>query len=423
MAWSKGAANKVGGGGGAGAAKGDGKAGNKGSKDAASQGKGKGSIPAAFNYQQLAAELLKQQEQKAKQDKGHKQKCWCCPCGFAENFMKREACFKCGLAKGNLPPPLPPGLAAGPPAVDKDGDQTMKAVVELSLEDKIRGIQGDIKWMKMSLIPETKAQVALYEAELQKLLDQQKKERPLPARLQAATARDEKAKAAQAEAIKKVASLEEQLRLAKVQLEESNQQAAAAAAELLAVKQTAGEDLAAVTAASMAAAVQQVLATVHDPRVVQEMIEAIRGLMAGPGALPPPPPPPPQPPEAAAAAEAQELAQQQLQAAEAQAAAARAAATQAGVEAGQQLLGTMFRQQAAAAAAAAAAAQGAAAPAVGLQQPGGPPPPKTGRGRSPAHSDDSSGDGEGGPRSRSERKRQKKAAKQARQAAKAVGTQ
>ena len=422
MAWSKGAANKVGGGGGAGAAKGDGKAGNKGSKDAASQGKGKGSIPAAFNYQQLAAELLKQQEQKAKQDKGHKQKCWCCPCGFAENFMKREACFKCGLAKGNLPPPLPPGLAAGPPVVDKDGDQTMKAVVELSLEDKIRGIQGDIKWMKMSLIPETKAQVALYEAELQKLLDQQKKERPLPARLQAATARDEKAKAAQAEAIKKVASLEEQLRLAKVQLEESNQQAAAAAAELLAVKQTAGEDLAAVTAASMVAAVQQVLATVHDPRVVQEMIEAIRGLMAGPGALPPPPPPP-QPPEAAAAAAAQELAQQQLQAAEAQAAAARAAATQAGVEAGQQLLGAMFRQQAAAAAAAAAAAQGAAAPAVGLQQPGGPPPPKTGRGRSPAHSDDSSGDGEGGPRSRSERKRQKKAAKQARQAAKAVGTQ
>jgi hypothetical protein len=422
MAWSKGAANKVGGGGGAGAAKGDGKAGNKGSKAAASQGKGKGSIPAAFNYQQLAAELLKQQEQKAKQDKGHKQKCWCCPYGFAENFMKREACFKCGLAKGNLPPPLPPGLAAGPPAVDKDGDQTMKAVVELSLEDKIRGIQGDIKWMKMSLIPETKAQVALYEAELQKLLDQQKKERPLPARLQAATARDEKAKAAQAEAIKKVASLEEQLRLAKVQLEESNQQAAAAAAELLAVKQTAGEDLAAVTAASMVAAVQQVLATVHDPRVVQEMIEAIRGLMAGPGALPPPPPPP-QPPEATAAAAAQELAQQQLQAAEAQAAAARAAATQAGVEAGQQLLGAMFRQQAAAAAAAAAAAQGAAAPAVGLQQPGGPPPPKTGRGRSPAHSDDSSGDGEGGPRSRSERKRQKKAAKQARQAAKAVGTQ
>ena len=100
---------------------------------------------------------------------------------------------------------------------------------------------------------------SLVEAELQKLLDQQKKERPLPARLQAATARDEKAKAAQAEAIKKVASLEEQLRLAKVQLEESNQQAAAAAAELLAVKQTTGEDLAAVTLASMVAAVQQAL--------------------------------------------------------------------------------------------------------------------------------------------------------------------
>ena len=106
--------------------------------------------------------------------------------------MKREACFKCGLAKGNLPPPLPPGLATRPPAVDKDGDQTMKAVVELSLEDKIRGIQGDIKWMKASPIQETKVQVVHYEAELQKLLDQQKKERPLPARMQAASARVER---------------------------------------------------------------------------------------------------------------------------------------------------------------------------------------------------------------------------------------
>ena len=194
MAWSKAVENKKGSGTGAGAAKGGGK-GGKNPKEAAGQGKGHGSIP-AFNYDQLAAAMLKQKvvakQEKGKHDKGKR----CCPCGFAENYAKRDACFKCGLAKGQPPPPSPPGLAPGPPAVDKAGDQVMQVAVELSLDARIKGLHGDIKWMKMSTTPETKAQVAVYELELQKLLDQQKKERPLPARMQAATARDEKAKAA-----------------------------------------------------------------------------------------------------------------------------------------------------------------------------------------------------------------------------------
>ena len=430
MAWSKPAENKKGGGVGAKAAKGGGK-GGKGSKEAAGQGKGQGSTP-AIDYSRLAAEMLKQksvakQEQGKEQGKHDKGK-WCCPCGFADNFAKRDACFKCGLAKGQPAPVSPPGL--GPQAAASEGDQVMQTVVEMPLEEKIRGIQGDIKWMKMSPTSETKAQVAAYEAELQKLLDQQKRERPLPARLQAATARDEKAKAAQAEAVKKVAGLEEQLRLAKLHLEESNQQAALAAAELQAVKQTAGEDLAAVTAASMVAAVQQVLARVHDPRVVQEMVETIKVLMANPAALQPPPPP--QQPEAAAAAAAQaaatqaaERARQQQQAADAQAVAAHAAATQLGVEAGQQLLDALFRQQAAMATAAAAAAtqEAAGQAAAGMQLPGSEQPQMPGRGRSPARSEESSAEGEGTARSRSERKRQKKAAKQARLAAKGAGSQ
>ena len=93
MAWSKPAENKKGGGVGAKAAKGGGK-GGKGSKEAAGQGKGQGSTP-AIDYSRLAAEMLKQksvakQEQGKEQGKHDKGK-WCCPCGFADNFAKRDA--------------------------------------------------------------------------------------------------------------------------------------------------------------------------------------------------------------------------------------------------------------------------------------------------------------------------------------------
>ncbi len=63
-----------------------------------------------------------------------------------------------------------------------------------------------------------KAQLAALAAELHVLRERQKKESPLPARLQAATRRLEEAKAAQVEATVLVADLEEQLAAAKVGL-------------------------------------------------------------------------------------------------------------------------------------------------------------------------------------------------------------
>ena len=53
------------------------------------------------------------------------------------------------------------------------------------------------------------------------LRERQKKERPLPARLQATTCRLEKAKAARAEAVELVTDLEEKLVAAKVGLDEA----------------------------------------------------------------------------------------------------------------------------------------------------------------------------------------------------------
>ncbi len=86
----------------------------------------------------------------------------------------------------------------------------MEEITELSLEDKIKGLTADIRWMKVSPIPQTKAYVVQYEAELQKLLDQQRSQKPLPARMQAASAKNEKAKAALSEATKELAAAEEQ---------------------------------------------------------------------------------------------------------------------------------------------------------------------------------------------------------------------
>ena len=401
MAWNSGARAGGKGSGGKGA-----KAGGKGG--AAGPGKGSGSGPQqpSFSLQQIAAEMLRQKEKKEKELQQGKPKHWCCPCGFTENFLKRDNCFKCGLAKGKSLPPPPPGLPpakeepAAAKAKDKDGDEAMKVIPELSLEDKIKGLQGDIKWMKVSPIPETRAHVVHYEAELQKLLDQQKKERPLPARMQAASARVEKTKVAHAEAVKKVATVEEQLKLAKENLEETGKQAKEAEAELQAVKMAAGEDLASATAVSMVGAVQQVLAQVHDAKVVQEMVDTIKMhfqmLMTGAGAgglagLMPPGPPAP----AGAEVSRQQVAQAQMQ--------MQAGAAAQGVQA--------------------AAGGQAPSPGAGSQQSVGQPlqsaePRKTaGRGRSPALSTgDSSGDssGEGGyTRSRSERKKQRKAAKRA----------
>ena len=68
------------------------------------------------------------------------------------------------------------------------------------MEQQIANIEADVKAIKGTESPLLKAQLAALEAELQVLRERQKKERPLPARLRAATHRFEKAKAARTEA-------------------------------------------------------------------------------------------------------------------------------------------------------------------------------------------------------------------------------
>ena len=98
------------------------------------------------------------------------------------------------------------------------------------------------------------------EAEIQVLRERQKKERPLPARLQAATHRLEKAKAARTEAAELVTDLEEKLVAAKVGLDEAESKLLEAEQELQAVKQQVADGQATVMAASFQHALLQRMA-------------------------------------------------------------------------------------------------------------------------------------------------------------------
>ncbi len=89
------------------------------------------------------------------------------------------------------------------------------------MEEQIAFIEADVKAINGAKSSVLKAQLVSLEAELHVLRERQKKERPLPARLQAATHRLEKAKAARTEAAELVTDLEEKLIAAKVGLDEA----------------------------------------------------------------------------------------------------------------------------------------------------------------------------------------------------------
>ena len=113
----------------------------------------------------------------------------------------------------------------------------------------------DIKANKGAKTAKGKAHLAALEAELVLLRDQQKKERPLPARLQAATYRLEKLKASQAEQIAKLDAAKEEAVSLEEGLAEINTKLAEAEAEMAAVRRQAAEG----EAASAFTCMQQVL--------------------------------------------------------------------------------------------------------------------------------------------------------------------
>jgi hypothetical protein len=378
--------------------KGNGKGGG-GAKATAGSGGAAADAKVIAALQKQMAELLKASTAKAAaKPAADPKKHWTCThCGDTRCFLSRKECHQCGKPRQVATPPGLAGATAAAAAVeDGDGDKAMEEIAELSLEDKIKGLTADIRWMKVSPVPQTKSQVVHYEEELQKLLDLQRNQKPLPARMQAASAKDERAKAAFAEATKQLAAAEEEaikqlaaskakVQAAKEHLEDATKQAKEAELEMIMVKKAAGEDLASSAAAVMMGAVEQVLGQVHDAKVVHEMCVAIRlhcQLLMGSGVVPAGPPPlgplPPLGAQLPAAAGSQQTPAQQ------------------------QLPPTP------------AAAEGLPQAAAVGSQPQGKP-----RGRSPAARSESSAEESGGEftRSRSDKRRKKKERRAAKKAA------
>ena len=145
---------------------------------------------------------------------------WTCPaCKDSRCFESRLVCHKCGTdrpkqnqpaaakpaaaaAAAKTPVPQPPGLPAAGAA--ENSAESMAVEIEQSLEAKIAVIEGDLRLIKEIKSAAILAQKAVMESELQMLKEQQKKERPLPARLQAATHRLEKMQKDKAEQLEKL---------------------------------------------------------------------------------------------------------------------------------------------------------------------------------------------------------------------------
>ena len=110
-----------------------------------------------------------------------------------------------------MPQAAPPKAAAvaSPGPVAPPGLQEMDqdiAALEVSLDEQILAAEAEVKQLKGSKSEKRLGYLAQAEASLQQLRDQQRKERPLPARLQSATHRLEKEGAGQLAATAAVAS-------------------------------------------------------------------------------------------------------------------------------------------------------------------------------------------------------------------------
>ena len=136
------------------------------------------------------------------------------------------------------------GEKVQPVSQELPGEKGQSIIQELS---SIQALMGQIAELE-SLIKnvkgvkdagKTKIHVEVWEAELKLLKDKQRKARPLPARLQAATDRLAKAKLQQEEAIEQAKTLKEKLEAAERELMEANAKVTEAEKELQAVTELA----------------------------------------------------------------------------------------------------------------------------------------------------------------------------------------
>ena len=180
---------------------------------------------------------LKAATQPAARTAAAARKYWTCGhCGDAKCFTTRKECHACGKPRAV---PTPPGLANAP-AEAEAVDQVMAE--ELPLEEQISRTEAEVKSLKAISVKTQRITDALADSEtdLKKLRERQRQERPLPARLQAATDRVVKVTANEAETSKELEVHEGHVTRLKAKLAEIAEQKLAAEKELEAVKAMAG---------------------------------------------------------------------------------------------------------------------------------------------------------------------------------------
>ena len=202
---------------------------------------GAGSGGAAAKALQATNAALKKQVLKLEEEKQAAArpaaKFWTCGhCGDAKCFTTRKECHACGKPRAV---PTPPGLANAP-AEAEAVDQVMAE--ELPLEEQISRTEAEVKSLKAISVKTQRITDALADSEtdLKKLKEKQRQERPLPARLQAATDRVVKVTANEAETSKELEVHEGHVTRLKAKLAEIAEQKLAAEKELEAVKAMAG---------------------------------------------------------------------------------------------------------------------------------------------------------------------------------------
>jgi hypothetical protein len=177
--------------------------------------------------------IAKLEAEKKAENKNVKKHWTCIYCGDTKCFATRKDCHACGKLRAGW---TPPGLEHAPAAA-----MAVEVVEDdIPLEQLISEVDAEVKANKGAKTPLGKAHLAALEATLLQLKEQQRRERPLPARLQAATHRYEKVTSDEADLMKELAVHEGHITKIKAKLVEVADVRMAAAKELEAVKAIAG---------------------------------------------------------------------------------------------------------------------------------------------------------------------------------------
>ena len=176
-----------------------------------------------------------------------KEESWTCKhCKAEKCFASRKQCYKCREAR-DPKVPSPPGLGsvtapAKPSAKEVTPMEEEVPEEEVSLEDQIAEVEENLKILKGKTSPWALNQKLSLETHLKGLKDQQRLARPIPVRLQAATARVTKTAQEVKETEAEIAETEKVLAELAQKKAERLEKHQAALVELEAVKQAAGAE-------------------------------------------------------------------------------------------------------------------------------------------------------------------------------------